>query len=65
MAPGADWSCGCCGDLVRGDRDVCRQCGLERAGTPVRPAREPGPGHWRCPRCKSRNSHLTNARRCG
>eukprot|EP00969_Alexandrium_andersonii_P301916 13346117-Alexandrium_andersonii.AAC.1 len=61
-APGTDWACGHCEDLVRRGRDASRQCGQERPGAPVR---EPGPGRWRCPRCKTRNNGTANYCRCG
>eukprot|EP00969_Alexandrium_andersonii_P340215 15038547-Alexandrium_andersonii.AAC.1 len=47
---------------MRSDRLACQQCGMERPGAPVR---EPGPGHWRCPRCVVRNGRLQDARACG
>eukprot|EP00969_Alexandrium_andersonii_P265447 11730925-Alexandrium_andersonii.AAC.1 len=49
-------------DTVREYRVACRQCGSERPGTPIR---DPGPGHWRCPRCKARNTGATNKCHCG
>eukprot|EP00969_Alexandrium_andersonii_P017735 775965-Alexandrium_andersonii.AAC.1 len=56
-APASRYECSHCKDVVYEYRDQCRQCGQERPGTPVR---EPGVGHWRCPRCKVRNGGTTD-----